>query len=158
MCTFCEYLDEQRDSAKQMLPRERAARDFSVDGVVFTVAFDVEPAHIVVTIDGAHPGFQLLADALTVLWKLRPAELLESLCDHRVVGGAFYTITYDDPDHGENGPSDVTIIDGETELNVPSAFFSAVVVELARIHLQAVGKIRFPWFDALSAAAKAKIE
>ena len=103
----------------------------------------------------------LLADCLTVTWNLKPVELLESLCDHRIVtvGGEFYTITYgDDPDHGEGDPSGVNIFDGETELNVPSVFFSAVVAEVARIHLQTAGHVHFPWLATLSPAAKAKIE
>lgn len=159
-CTFCEYLDDQRDGAHQMLPRELAARRFSVDGVVFTIAFAMEQGRIVASVDVADRRYQLFADCLTVTWKLRPVELLESLCDHRVVtvGGEFYTITYgNDPDHGEGDPSGVNISDGETEFNAPSVFFAAVVVEVARIHLRAAGQVHFPWFSALSPAAKTKI-
>lgn len=160
MCTFCEYLDEQRDGTKQMLPSGLAARSFSVDGIVFTIVFGVEQGYIVASIDVGNPGYQLLADCLTVTWNLKPVELLESLCDGRIVtvGGEFYTITYsDDPDHGEGDPSGVNIFDGETELTVPSVFFSAVVAEVARIHLQTAGQVHFPWLATLSPAAKAKI-
>jgi hypothetical protein len=160
VCTFCEYLDDQRESAHQKLPRELAARRFSVDGVVFTIAFAMEQGRIVAIVDVDDRRYQLFADCLTVTWKHRPVELLESLCNHRVVtvGGEFYTITYgNDPDHGDGDPSGVKISDGETEFNVPSVFFAAVVVEVARIHLRAAGQVHFPWFSALSPAAKAKI-
>jgi hypothetical protein len=158
VCTFCEYLEEQRDSANLMLAHELAPRSFHVDGIAFAITFGTEQGNIVAGVDVADPRYQLLADCLTVIWKLRPVELLESLCDYRTVtvGGEFYTITYgDDPDHGEGDPLDVNIFDGDSEINVPTVFFSAVVVEVAKIHLQAAGQV--PWVATLSPAAKAKI-
>ena len=160
VCTFCEYLDEQRGSAKLVLAHELAPCSFRVNGIAFVITFGTEQGYIGADVDVADARYRLLADCLTVSWKLKPSELLESLCDHRAVtvGGEFYTITYgDDPDHGEGDPSDVNIFDGETELNVPAVFFSAVVVELARIHLRAAGHGQFPWFSSLSTAAKTKI-
>jgi len=159
VCTFCEYLDEQRGHAKT-LPRELSPRRFSIDGVAFIVSFCIEQDQIGVAIDAADPHYELLADCLTIAWKLKPVELLESLCDHRVVtvGGEFYTITFGgDPESSDGDPSDVTICDGETELNVPAAFFAAVVVAMAKIHLKTAGRAHFPWFAKLSPEAMQKI-
>jgi hypothetical protein len=161
VCTFCEYLDEQRDSANLMLAHELAPRSFHVDRIAFTITFAVEQGHIAASVDVTDARYQLLADCLTVIWKLKPVELLESLCDHRIVtvGRDFYTITYgDDPEHGDGDTSGVNIFDGESEINLPSDFFSAVIVEMARIHLQTAGQVQFPWLTTLSPAAKAKIE
>lgn len=159
VCTFCEYLDEQRGDAKEILSDKLAPRTFSVDGVTFTVSFGVELEHVVASLGVSDPRYNFLAYCLTTTWKLEPLKLLESLCDHRAVQvGEFYRITYgDDPDHGEGNPLDVNILDDADELDVPSAFFSEVVIQMAKLHLQVVGPIHFPWFPELSAAAKTKI-
>lgn len=157
VCAFCEYLD---DAAKRTLPHILAPRHFTVDGVIFTMTFVTEQGYVVAAIDVGDPACRLLAECLTIAWKLRPVDLLESLCDHRAVtvGEEFCTIIYgDDPDNDEGNPSGVTIVDGENELSVPVAFFTALVLQMAKTHLQAAGRVHFPWIGALSPAAMEKI-
>ncbi len=159
VCTFCEYLDEQRDPARA-LSRELLPRSLNIEGVDLVISFSIEQGSVVAIIEAADPRYRLLADCLTVTWKLKPAALLESLCDHRAVtvGGEFYTITYgDDPEHGEGGAAAVTIFDGETERVVPVTLFSAVVIAVARLHLQLAGEAHFSWMVTLSPAAKMKL-
>ena len=159
VCTFCEYIDEQRDGAKA-LSRQTLQHRFSIDGVGFIISFGIEQGHLAVSIATDEPRYELLADGLTAAWKLRPVELLESLCDHRAVpvGGEFYTITYDDdPERKEDQAPDVIVFGGDAEVRVPSALFSAVVVEVARFHLRAPDAAYFPWLTRLSSAARARI-
>jgi|GEM_PF-7118117 len=159
VCTFCEYLDEQRDSAKA-LPRELSPCRLNIDGKIFIISFCIEQDQIGIVIDTSDPHYELLADCLTIVWKLKPVELLESLCDHRVVtvGGKLYTITFDDdPEPGESDRSLVTICDDETELTMPTAFFSAVVQEMVRSHFQVAGRAHFPWLTKLSSSARARL-
>ena len=152
ICTFCEYIDEQRDSAKT-LPDQMLPRRFSVDEVSFTISFGTEQDHVVASVDADDPHYQLLADCLTAAWKRKPVELLESLCDHRALTVGIYAIMYGVAP--ERDPSNVSISDGATEIDVPAVFFSAVVVEVARLHLRAAGAM--PWLTTLSSAARARI-
>ena len=134
-----------------------APRTFSVDDVPFTVTFGAEGAYVVATLRAGDPKYALLADSLTAAWKLFPVELVESLCDRRFVRvGEFYSIMYGDADDGAD-PDVVSILDDEEELDVNAAFFSSVVIGLAKTHLAVVGQEHFPWFNRLTPAAKAKI-
>jgi hypothetical protein len=130
-----------------------AAHAFSVEGTSFTVTFSEEGAHVVATLTADDPHYDLMAECITVAWKLMPVELLESLCDNRLVQvGEFYRVTHGD---GEDVPvGQVNIFDGEAEMDVASAFFAAVVTSMAKAHLRLVGKSHFPWFDRLSPAAE----
>lgn len=132
-------------------------RTFSVDDVPFTVTFGTEGAYVVATLHAGDPKYALLADSLTSAWKLFPVDLVESLCDRRFVRvGEFYSIVYGDADDGAD-PNVVSILDDDGELDVPTDFFSAVAVGLAKAHLAVVGQEHFPWFNRLTPAAKAKI-
>jgi hypothetical protein len=130
-----------------------AAHSFTVVETSFTVTFSEEGAHIVATLTADDPRYDLMAECITVAWRLVPVELLESLCDRRLVQvGEFYRITYGD---GEDVPSDqVNIFDGEAQMDVGSAFFAAVVTSMTKAHLRLVGKSHFPWFERLTSAAK----
>jgi hypothetical protein len=134
-------------------------RAFDVHGIRFTVRYAKEGAFVVAILDCGEPTHDLLASCLTACWKLFPVDLLESLRDRRLVRvGEFYTITYGDgepPPGSEEFREDccVNIFDGERELDVTESFFAAVVTNLAKGHLDLVGRDHFPWFDRLTPAA-----
>ncbi len=125
---------------------------FSVAGQVFTVSFAEDGEHVVALLDAQDSNWDPLTECLVVAWKLFPIPLLESLCDRRVVQvGEFYTITFENI---AGSRENVSINDGETELIISAAFYTDVVLNMAKAHLARVGDGHFPWFARLSEAAK----